>query len=420
MTSCLFISLAMLTTSAVGQRACSTNTHTRFSRDSVREIIDSLALKNTDAVVLIADENSLAHKFYELAPVKELIVAITDQESCEDFEKTVNEDVLDENRPNTKVICDGVSAVDLSSAQVIIVTALNVDFNDMAQRVTKLPDGVKLLMREQSDYDATLHLEAIRTIATSATQGITMYEYVVKRPTPADLLNELYVGMTGFGISQEEADEVRKAGGDPTYGEIELSSAEKIFTGLVPIGPDDVFYDLGCGIGKLTLWVYLATPAKKSVGIELCGSRFDQAAKAKKLMEEKILPQRKAIMKAEWGDKALRKKVSVTCGNIATADLDDATIIYMCATCYPDSLMQDMVNKFVTLKEGLKIVTLKELPAHPSIHAVGKPQRFPMTWSPEKGSPVYIYEMRHPQPEDALGHAETSTANGLVTTTTGT
>lgn len=392
----------LITSSAQAQKACSTDLRTRFSRESVREIIDSLNLNNTQIVALIADEDSIAQKLYELAAVKELIVAIKDPQLCEDFEQSINNDTRDEDRPRTQIVCGGATAIDLLSADVIIVTALDVDLDALTKRVIQLPDGVKLLTREQLEYDQSLHLEAIRTIALSAARGITMYEYVVKRPTVADLLNELYVGMTGFGISQEEADEVRKAGGDPTYGEIELSSAEKIFTELVPVGPDDVFYDLGCGIGKLALWIYLATPAKKSVGIELCGSRLEQAAKAKKLMEEKILPQRKAIMVADWGDKASRKTINVTCGNIVDANLGDATIIYMCATCYPDSLMQAMVDKFVTLKEGLRIVTLKELPSHPSIHLVGTPQRFPMTWSPERGSPVYIYEMRHPQLKDVL------------------
>jgi precorrin-6B methylase 2 len=413
--SSLFVLTFTITcTEAQTKKKCPTVSSTRFSRDSASEIIDALALKNTDIIAVIADESSLAQKLYEFAPIKEILLFMKDQELCEDFESIINQDTQGENQPRVQVIFSDLSEIDISSAQAIIVTALDIDLKKLTQKVAQLPDGVRLLIRDQLEYDPALHLETIRTIALSPTQGITMYEYVVKRPTVADLLNELYIGMTGFGISQEEADEIRKAGGDPTYGEIELSSAEKIFTELVPIGPSDVFYDLGCGIGKLALWVYLATPAKKISGIELCGSRFEQAVKAKKLMEEKILPKRKAIMLADWGDKASRKTLSVTCGNIADADLRDATIIYMCSTCYPDTLMQTMVDKFIGLNEGLRIVTLKELPTHPSIHLIGKPQRFPMTWSPERGSPVYIYEMRHPQLKDVLDHAY-GDFNGLNT-----
>lgn len=403
----LIISLLVLGTATYAvqaQKACASKPNTHLSRHGASEIIDSLSFKESDVVVVIADESSLAQTMYEQVSVKELTVAIADREACEDFDRIVSTDTQ-ENRPRTHVVCGGLAEVDLLAANVVIVTALDVDLKNLMERATRLPDGVTLLTRDQLDFDQALHLEAIRTIATSPIQGITMYEYRVQRPTVSDLLTDLYTGMTGFGISQDEADVVRKAGGDPTYGEITCASAEKIFTELVPIGADDVFYDLGCGIGKLAMWVYLATPAKKSVGVELSDSRFSLAAKAKELMEKNILPQRKATMLADWGDKAKRKTVDFVLGNIADFDFRDATIIYMCATCYPDLLMQAMVDKFVTLRAGLRIVALKALPAHPSIHLVGTPQRFPMTWSPDRGSPVYIYEMRHPQLKDVLDKA---------------
>lgn len=378
---------------------CSQGECAPFELNSVREIVDILALKPTDVVVVLDDDEFVAQAISELQPVKELIAVIKDQDACDTFNKNV------QDAPHTQVICGGLADADLLSATVIIALSPAIKPQELLAKIVNLPDGVKVLTRHQLDVHESLHLEAIRSIATSELSTVLMYEYLVKRPTVAEVLQEMYRGMTGYGISQEEADSVRKVGGDPTYGEIEFPSAEEIFTKIVPITAHDVFYDLGCGIGKLATWIYLATPAKKVVAIELSDSRYKVALEAQKLMRETVLPKRKAIMRAEWGELALRKTFDVVQGDIAEADLHDATVIYMCSTCYPDLLMQKMVDKFVTLKEGLRIVTLKELPAHPSIHAVGTPQRFKMSWSLEKGSPVYIYEMRHPKLKDVLDKA---------------
>ena len=45
------------------------------------------------------------------------------------------------------------------------------------------------------------------------------------------------------------------------------------------------------------------------------------------------------------------------------ANLDDATIIYMCSTCFPPELLEKLLIKFEKINRlGLRIITLKELP----------------------------------------------------------
>jgi SAM-dependent methyltransferase len=185
-------------------------------------------------------------------------------------------------------------------------------------------------------------------------------------------LDKIYEGISGFGISDKEVKFIKKAGGAATYGEIKFESAQKLLDYLKPT-KDDVFYDLGSGVGKLVLQAYLTTDIKKSVGIELSGTRYELAVKAlKAAAENNLFDHREAKFLNE---------------NIITADFSDATIVFICSTCYSEELMEKIAEKLIKLKPGTKIASLKEFKAGrlKKIETL----KLPMTWS--EGSSVYIY-----------------------------
>ena len=62
----------------------------------------------------------------------------------------------------------------------------------------------------------------------------------------------------------------------------------------------------------------------------------------------------------------------------------------MCSTCFPDKLMQAITEKLSTLKNGLRIATLKRLPKHKDFTFL-KELKLAMTWS-QKVS-VYLYKL---------------------------
>ena len=213
---------------------------------------------------------------------------------------------------------------------------------------------------------------------TSASQT-SVTQNVPKQMTSEEAketLEKIYEGISGFGIPEQEVKFIKKSGGAPTYGEIKFESAQQLLDYFNPT-ENDVFYDLGSGVGKFVLHAYLAKNIKKSCGIELSGTRYEFAVKA--LGSAKKL-----------GVFDPKREVSFLNDDIVNAPFDDATIIFMCATCYSDELMEKIAEKLIKVGPGLRIATLREFKERPTLKKI-ETLKLPMTWS--ESSPVYIYEV---------------------------
>ena len=190
-------------------------------------------------------------------------------------------------------------------------------------------------------------------------------------------ISRLYEGISGFGITIEDSDKIKESGGSPVYGEITYASVRLLLDEL-RLTDKDVFYDLGSGVGKLVVQAFLSTPVKKSIGVELSSQRYNDSQKVyDKLLKEKLIQSGRTL---RFYNK-----------NIAEVDLSDATVIFMCATCFPKELMQKMTDKFAGLQRSLRIVTLKRLSKNKTFDLV-KTISLPMTWS--SSSDLYFYEFK--------------------------
>lgn len=198
-------------------------------------------------------------------------------------------------------------------------------------------------------------------------------------------IENLYQGISGFGIGSAEEKNIIKQGGAPTYGEITYKGL-KMLTDKLKLTSQDVFYDLGSGVGKVVVQVFLDSPAKKCVGIELSPTRYNHAQKVREQLVT-VQPTKKATVK-----KPLKKEreLQFRNQNIANADFSDATVVFMCSTCFSDQFMQDLTEKLAKLRKGLRVITLKELPQHPKFKHV-ETYTLPMTWSKE--TQVRLYEL---------------------------
>jgi len=220
----------------------------------------------------------------------------------------------------------------------------------------------------------------------AAEEEKTVAEDTKPKISTEKLMDQLYASRSGFGIDQEEVELIQKKGGAPTYGEILFDSWDFVLHDL-KITKNDVLYDLGCGVGKVAVQAYLDFPFKKVVGIELSRTRLEYANEVKaELKERKLL------------DK--NRKLEFVLGDITEANIADATVIYMCSTCYSYECMNTMALKLSRLKPGLRVVSLKALPQHAKYgftllsNDPDKPTHvLPMTWTKESGSDVYIYKL---------------------------
>jgi SAM-dependent methyltransferase len=191
-----------------------------------------------------------------------------------------------------------------------------------------------------------------------------------------EILDEVYTNVNGFSIDQSERKNIEDQGGNPTYGEITYQSTHDLIQHL-DLGKDDIFFDLGCGVGKVCCQVALTTSAR-AVGIELSPTRCALAQKTKQCLIDK-----KACTS--------NTKLEFYEQNILDAHLEPATVIFACSTCFSDQLMQTLTQKFETLPKLKRVATLKEL-APTSCFTVSKTFHLPMTWS--ENTPVHVYEKK--------------------------
>lgn len=189
-------------------------------------------------------------------------------------------------------------------------------------------------------------------------------------------LTQLYTNITGFGISEEERGTIKRWGGAPTYGEI-LPKSVSILLADLKLTEEDVFYDLGSGVGKVAVQVYLESGVKKSVGVELSSTRHAHAMNVYGKLKDagKLKANRDLVFRQE---------------NILHTDISDATVLFLCSTCYSDELMAELAIKIQQLKPEARVLTLKPFKSPTALKLV-KAYQLSMTWA--EASAVHLYQV---------------------------
>lgn len=187
-------------------------------------------------------------------------------------------------------------------------------------------------------------------------------------------MNLFYKDIEGFKIPTFDSKNVRKSKGSPVYGEINHQALNKLLDYL-KLGPKDVFYDLGSGVGKVIIQTALTTRVKLAVGIELSGTRHDSA--------------KQALDRAIEMHPMLKNRVRFLQKDLLTVDLKPATVIYTCSTAFSESFMNKLTKHLVRFTHPFRLISLQDLPEHPEINHVAT-LRLDMSWL--RSTPVYIYQ----------------------------
>ena len=168
---------------------------------------------------------------------------------------------------------------------------------------------------------------------------------------------------------------MRRAGSSPTYGEITPTAVARLVESLDP-GPDDVFYDLGSGLGKVVLQVAMTRRLARCVGLELAPARHRVAVEVLGQAREE------GLLRTE--DVRLREQ------DILRARMPDATLVYCCSTAFPDPFMMAIARKLARREEGLRLATLLDLDENPWF-SLEQVLRLDMTW--RRRSKVHVYRL---------------------------
>lgn len=192
--------------------------------------------------------------------------------------------------------------------------------------------------------------------------------------SPQQIMNRIFHDIDGFDIPKNDEKKVRQSKGSPIYGEINFQSLNKLLNHL-KLGNNDVFYDLGSGVGKVVIQTALTSPIKKSIGVELSLVRYEDAKKALKI--------------ATQFDQTLPSRCRFVNADMLTVDLSDASVVYTCSTAFSEQFMKKITSYLASFKQPFRLVSLQDLPDTKHFTLIER-LKLNMSWA--RNTPVYIYQ----------------------------
>jgi len=233
-------------------------------------------------------------------------------------------------------------------------------------------------------------------------------------PDLQSLLSEVYTGLSGHIFHSEVNKTAQGLGKDFkefVYGEISAEALGECLNEM-DIKPGSVFYDLGCGVGKTVVQSFFGYNFQKAVGVELEPSRYEQACTA--------IQRAKSLSKGtSMALKKANSSLSIVKGDMLLEDISDADVIYLGSTCYGKGLMDGLVSRFQLLKNGTRILSLKDLPPQTNqeapvyIHKVAETFH-KMSWT--DNHPVAHYETENHVENFLKKYAQNSLQASLLET----
>lgn len=142
-------------------------------------------------------------------------------------------------------------------------------------------------------------------------------------------LNTLYQDANGY--LKYSPEEIKAYSSDDvclTYGEV-LYPSLMHFAKQINLKPEDIFLDLGSGLGKVCASILLGTPCREVIGIEASSSLHKQS--------NKILPTLQAYAKKD------NKKIKLIEANFLSSEMlpkiQRATVVFMNSTAFTYDLL---------------------------------------------------------------------------------
>lgn len=195
-------------------------------------------------------------------------------------------------------------------------------------------------------------------------------------PDPRSTVLRLYRDLHGYyDLSPEEELDVLRARSSSMYGEIMPAATEQLL-GYLKLGPKDVLYDLGSGLGKFILQAALGRQLARAVGIELAVSR---ARIAHRILQQ---ARREGLLRTP--------DVRFVQGDFMRHDLSDATVIYTCSTAFPSALVDRLVFRLAALRTGLVLASVRDLDDNPYFEQIDE-LRLDMSW--KRRARLYLYRL---------------------------
>lgn len=139
-----------------------------------------------------------------------------------------------------------------------------------------------------------------------------------------------------------------------TYGEMDPRGIDTLLRNLGGLNNSDVFFDLGSGLGKVVLQVFLSSSASRCVGVELSTARFRFADEALKILRHRF-----SSLDVAFQGRSLEFEQE----DVLKADFSKATVIWLGSLAFTGKLMAGIAKRILETVEGrCTIVSMLEFP----------------------------------------------------------
>ncbi len=135
-----------------------------------------------------------------------------------------------------------------------------------------------------------------------------------------------------------------------TYGEILYSGVDKLLSN-VALKEQDVFVDLGSGLGKLLLQVFLKSSVGKAIGIELASELHQQALLAADKVQHE-LP----------GFFSNQRQLEFLQGNFLEIPFMEASVMLLGSPCFGVKLLEELGEIFNRVPGLHTVMSLRPIP----------------------------------------------------------
>lgn len=213
--------------------------------------------------------------------------------------------------------------------------------------------------------------------------GRTRRATTSRRTVDLTLLNTFFDGISGFNVNLSGLENYIT-----TYGEVTpegIKELNQIFTAQRPLrslpSHQRVFYDLGCGVGKVVLGMAMLNPSLQCIGFEIVPDRIKAAKQA-------------LVRAGQQGQQGLQSRCSFKTDSFLSpsVNLSNAGWIYLSNLCFSAETQAELAKKFeAEVRPGAVIVCSKEFPFSPEGRFTLQASRLkvPMSWS--SVSEVFVY-----------------------------
>lgn len=174
-----------------------------------------------------------------------------------------------------------------------------------------------------------------------------------------------YAFIDPYAVSSKEGSHIALNKENLIYGETPYFTLYKILNYIKPT-KDDIFYDLGSGVGKAVFFTN-AYFKIKSIGIDIIPSFIQNS---------KCIKQKFKLENIEFYQ-----------GNFIDFDIKNGTIFYIAGTCFDDDMIDKITQKIKEFKTGAFVITLS-YPINSPYLQLEKIFVLPYSWG--KGT-VYVH-----------------------------